>query len=276
MDYLCAIFLGSLWLELSGNIHFSCQMNNSDMILRNFFILCFSLLLFENSLSQGFILSKPRLDYDGEQLRISYDLISVKKTDLFFVWVESEKVNGEYIRMKSLMGDVGESIPSGKNKQIYWTPDKDTVYLNEEVFIEVKAEKYLKSYNKASMMLMSTVFPGLGQAKVRSRPCWLTGVVAYGALAGGIIANRSFTDTYNSYRIEEDPAKRSELLSLAQKQGNISDALLISGAGLWAANIVWMALIPNKYKPLKYAPLSFTQGGHDNKIAMLTLKFNFQ
>jgi len=246
------------------------------MILRILILLCFTLLPFKNSFSQGFMLSKPRLDYDGEQLRISYDIISDKKTDLFFVWVESEKVNGDYIRMKTLMGDVGENIPAGKNRQIFWTPEKDAVYLNEDVFVEIKAEKYLKSYNKASMMFLSAAFPGLGQAKVRSRPCWLTGVVAYGALAGGIIANGSFTDTYNSYRIEEDPVRRSELLSLAQKQGNISDALLISGAGLWAANIFWMALIPNKFKPLKFAPVSISMGGYDNRTTMLRLKFDFQ
>ena len=77
-----------------------------------------------------------------------------------------EKKNGELIKMKGISGDAGDKIKAGKNKQITWVPEKDSVFLNEVVYVEVKAEKYVKSFNKGSMMLLSTAFPGLGQTKI--------------------------------------------------------------------------------------------------------------
>jgi hypothetical protein len=226
--------------------------------------------------SQGFQITQLKLEFDGTQLMISYDVINKNQADQFYVWVEMEKKNGETIQLKALLGDVG-NIKAGKNKKITWVPEKDSVILNEEVSVEVKAEKYIKSFNKGSAMLLSTVMPGLGQTKIsKGKPWWLTGVVAYGALAGGFIAHKSYLKTYDSYRIEEDPLKRKDLFNQTQKQMNISSALIISGAALWAANILWVAVTPNKYKPLQHVKLSLDQSiGPDKGATLLTLRLNF-
>lgn len=230
------------------------------------------------SYSQGYMITPPKLEFDGKQLLISYDVINKNEGDQFYVWIEMEKKNGEPIQIKALTGDVGDNIKGGKNKQITWIPEKDFIFLNEEVFVEVKAEKYIKSFNKGSMMLFSTAMPGLGQTKIsRGKPWWLTGVAAYGALAGGFIVHTNYVKTYDSYRTEEDPSKRSDLLTKAQNQTNTSGALIISGAALWAANICWVALTPNKYKPLQHLKLSVDQSTGPYKGAtLLTLRLNFK
>jgi hypothetical protein len=241
-----------------------------------FLILPFLLLTFK-SYTQGFLITPPKLEFDGKQLLIFYDFINKNQADQFYVWVEMEKKNGESIPVKALSGDVGDNIKGGNNKKITWVPEKDNIFLNEEVSVEVKAEKYVKSFNKGSMMLLSTAFPGLGQTKIsKGKPWWLTGVAAYGTLAGGFIIHASYVKTYDSYRTEEDPSKRSDLLARAQNQMNTSGALIVSGAALWVANIFWVALTPNRYKPLQHVKLSLDQStGPDKGTALLTLRLNF-
>lgn len=240
--------------------------------------LILSFLFFSiQSYSQGFQITPPKLDFDGRQLTISYDFVDSRKADQFYVWVEMEKKNGELIKSKTVTGDVGDKIKAGNNKKIAWVPENDSIFLNEMVSVEVKAEKYIKSFNKGSMMLLSTAIPGLGQAKIsKGRPWWLTGVATYGILAGGIIEYSKYLKTYDTYRTEEDPLKRSDLFNKTQKQMNISKVLIVSGVTLWAANIFWVALTPNKYKPLQHVKLSVDHSAVPLKgTTLLTLRLNF-
>lgn len=249
-----------------------------QIMYRQKLFLILSILLSPSlTFSQGFQITQPKLEFDGKQLVISYDVINKNEGDQFYVWVEIEKKNGEKVRMKALTGDVGDKIKVGMNKKISWIPEKDSVYLNEEVSVEVKAEKYIKSFNRASSLLMSTIMPGLGQTRIsKGKPFWLTGVAAYGVLAGGLIVHQEYIKTYDSYRIEEDPSKRAALHTKAQNQSNLSTALIASGAALWVANLVWVAIIPNKYQPLKHVKLSMEQlPGTDKKTALLSMRLNF-
>lgn len=235
------------------------------------------LLVSVESASQGFVITSPRLEFDGNQLMIAYDIVDKNQADQFYVWVEMEKKNGESVKAKALSGDVGDKIKAGTNKKIAWIPAKDSVFLNEEVLVEIKAEKYNKSFNKGTMMLMSAAVPGLGQTKIsKGKPWWVTGIAAYGALAGGLIVHQKYLNTYDIYRVEEDPLTRKELFDKTQRQMNLSGALFVSGAALWAANIIWVAITPNRYQPLKSVKLSLdnTTGPYKG-TTLLTLRFNF-
>jgi len=235
------------------------------------------LLLSSKSFTQDFQITPPKLQFDGNQLQISYDVVDKSQSDQFYIWVEIAKKNGEPIKVKSASGDIGEKIRSGNNKKILWNPGKDSVFLDEEVNVEVKAEKYEKDFNKGSMMLLSTAVPGLGQTKIsKGKPWWLTSLVAYGAVAGGLVTHQSYLKTYDSYRTEADPVKRSDLYSKTQKQMNLSSALIISGVGLWAANIVWVAVTPDKLRPPQHLKLSLDRTYSPVKGAtLLTLKLDF-
>jgi hypothetical protein len=226
---------------------------------------------------ESFQITPPKLDFDGRQLSISYDFVNSRQSDKFYVWVEMEKKNGEQIKPKSISGDIGGKIKAGEKKLITWVPGNDSVFLNEMVSVEVKAEKYVKSFHKGSMMLLSTVIPGLGQTKISNgKPFWLTAVAAYGALGGGFIVHNNYSTTYKSYLGEEDPSKRANLLTKAQNQLNTSNVLIISGAALWVANIFWVAVTPDRYKPLQHMQLSLDQStGPFKGPGLLSLRFKF-
>lgn len=220
-----------------------------------FFILLFFVSLISKSWSQVSI-TTPKLIFEDNQLVISYDLISKTQSDKFYTWVEMEKKNGERIEPKALSGDIGD-IKAGKGKKIIWIPGKDSVFIDEEVSVEVKAEKYVELFNKGHLLILSTAIPGLGQTKIsKGKPYWLTGLATYGALAGGIIYHSSYIKNYDRYRVEEDVTKRADLYNQAQTQMNTSRVLLISSAALWTANIIWISMMPNMYKPLQH--LSFS------------------
>jgi hypothetical protein len=241
------------------------------------FLSLFFLFLAGKSSAQDFLITPAKLEFDGNKLLISYDIITKNQSDQFYIWVEIEKKNGEPIPAKALSGDIGEKIKAGLSKTIIWVPEEDSIFLNEEVFVEIYAEKYVKSFNKGSMLLMSTAFPGLGQTKIsKGKPWWLIGIAAYGTLATGLIVHKNYLKTYDSYHIEENPSIRADLFAQAQRQSNISSALIISGATIWVVNILWVGLTPNKYKPLQHLKISLNQStGTFKRTPLLTLKLNF-
>ena len=226
--------------------------------------------------SQDFQIPPPRLEFDGKKLLVSYDVISSKQSDQFYVWLEIQKKSGELLAMNSLSGDIGDT-KAGRNKLITWVPENDSVFLNEMVDVELKAEKYVRSYNKGSMTMLSILMPGLGQTKISNgKPYWLTGIAAYGTLAGGLITRGNYSKTYDEYLIEEDPAKRSELFDQTQKQMNMSSALFVTSAAIWTANLFWVAMTPNRYQPLKHAKITLAPSADPARgINMLTMQVNF-
>jgi hypothetical protein len=241
------------------------------------FLLIFLMFLAFRLNSQTSQIGTPNLTFDGSKLTISYDMINENQSDQFYVWVVIQKKDGQLLKMNSLSGDIGDIKP-GKNKVITWVPAKDSVYLNEEVSVEVKAEKYVKEFNKGSMVLLSVVLPGLGQTKMsKGKPYWLMGVASYGALAGGLVTYSGYKKNYDSYLLEEnDPQKRADYLSQAEKQANLSSALFVTAAAIWTANLIWVAMTPNKYQPLKYRPLTLEPSADPkNGAALLTLRYKF-
>jgi hypothetical protein len=176
--------------------------------------------------------------------------------DKFRIIIEIKKSNGESIVPKSITGDLGDNIKPGNNKIIIWDLGKDGFYLNEEITFEIFGEKQSQNFSRSSIVLMSVVLPGLGQTKMTSKPYWLGGVAAYGALAGGYIFYKSSLDTYELYDSEiNDPLKREDLWNHVQKKYNISNILFISAATIWISNIIWASIAPISNQPGKYARL---------------------
>jgi len=218
----------------------------------------------------------PKLDFDGKELKISYDILNADQSDQFYVWVLIQNKKGETLKLNSLTGDIGDT-KAGREKIISWIPANDSVFLNEEVSVELLAEKYVKSFNKGSALLMSTIMPGLGQTKISNgKPFWLIGVASYGILAGGIILHTNSISSYDDYLVEQDPAKRDDLFAKSQQQLNISNVMFVSSAAAWVLNLVWIAATPNRYKPLKHVKVRIDQPGgplYGTKLVSLQLTF---
>lgn len=231
-----------------------------------------------NLSSQNFLITQPKLEFDGYKLTITYDLVAKSKSDVYYVWVELRNQDGDPIRAYSIRGDIGDSVSAGNNKLITWAPEADGIFLNEEVTVELKGERFEKEFSKGKMVALSTVVPGLGQTKIREgKPWWLTSIPAYGALAGGIIYQNKYTNTYDRYlKTTDDPIERADLLEQSQKENNIAGTLLISAGVIWAANMIWMAATPNRYKPMQHARISLNSMPHEKcSFTLLTLKVDF-
>jgi hypothetical protein len=235
------------------------------------------LLLAGKSFSQDFFLSTPLLEFDGNRLLVTYDLISTNMNDEFFVWVEIVNARNEPIAAKTLSGQLGSHVAAGKARQIAWVPSEDAVFIDEEIFVEVKAEKYTKQFNKGGALAASTILPGLGQTKISGgKPWWITGLASYGALAGGFITHNKYLSYYDQYKTEADIVSRNNYLILATNMSKISNGLFISAAVLWTANLVWVAVAPNSYQPLKHVPSNLQTGLTTvNGTTVFALKINF-
>jgi hypothetical protein len=230
-----------------------------------------------NAYSQDFVISDPRLEFDGYQLTISYDLIHKNPSDIFYLWVDMKNQAGQPIRAKAFTGDIGDSIKPGNNKMITWIPEDDAIFLDEDVTVELTGERYEREFNKGSMVLLSTAVPGLGQTKIsKGKPYWIAGAVAYGAVAGGILMHSSYSKTYDQYLAESDAVERTNLYDKSQSQLTLSTALLISAAAIWVGNIVWVSATPNHYKPLQRARVGLTPArSAKGRVTMLSLKIDF-
>jgi hypothetical protein len=142
--------------------------------------------------------------------------------------------------------------------------------------VEVKGEKFERSYNKGTMVVLSTVVPGLGQTKIREKPWWLLSIPVYGTVAGGVIYNMKYNDTYDAYLKSTDAVERSDLLSQSQQQKNISGVLFIGSAIIWVANLVWIAATPNNYKPLQHGKVSINSVPFKNdRLTCVSYKVDF-
>ncbi len=235
------------------------------------------LILFSNAYSQDFVITDPKLEFDGYQLSISYDLVHRNTSDIFYIWVDMKNQAGIPIRARALAGDVGDSISPGSGKKIVWIPEEDAIFLDEDVSVELTGERYERSFNKGSMVMLSTAVPGLGQTKIsKGKPWWLAGAAAYGAVAGGVLMHSSYKKTYDLYNAESDAVERANLYDKSQNQLTLSTVLLISAATVWVANLVWVSATPNNYKPLQHARVALTPArGAKGRITLLSLQIDF-
>lgn len=227
--------------------------------------------------SQSARIEPPKLEFDGNKLVIAYDILDGTQADLYYVWVEIEDKNGENLKAKSISGDLGDIKP-GKGKIVSWIPADDSVFLDEEVTVEVNAEKYVREFKKGTAMMKSVLFPGLGQSMMKKgKPYWVMGVAFYGALAGGFVTYSSYKSNYDKYLAEEtDPQTRADLLSKAEKNATMSSALLVTAAVIWTSNLIWAGTTPNRYQPLKYKPLTVQPTADPlNGAALITLRYKF-
>ena len=121
------------------------------------------------------------------------------------------------------------------------------------------------------------VLPGWGQTNISNgKPWWVAGIAVYGTLAGGYVYHKKYLNSYDSYKTQEDPLKRADLLDQTQKYLNISTVMLYSAVSAWAINVLWVALTPNNYQPLQHVKLSLNSSPDlYNRGVLLSLRFDF-
>ena len=83
--------------------------------------------------------SEPELSLKNGKVLIQFDLLNTTRSEKFTIRVDITVSGGESINARSLDGDVGEGVPGGAKKKITWDIGADSVFLDEDIFVEVYA-----------------------------------------------------------------------------------------------------------------------------------------
>jgi len=94
--------ISSYFFKFGRETGFLWHYNASPGMKQRLFLLYFLFFLAGKSSSQGYMITAPRLEFDGSQLLIYYDIITKHSRDQFFVWVEIVSASGEKIPAMTL------------------------------------------------------------------------------------------------------------------------------------------------------------------------------
>jgi hypothetical protein len=94
-------------------------------------------------------------------------------------------------------------------------------------------------------------------------------------IAGGFVMRKQAEADYNKYLdISQDASARSKMYDQAQKKMDMAGTFIISGAAIWAANMIWISSVPNRYKVLKHLSVK-TESLDKSPYTMVSYKINF-
>lgn len=220
------------------------------MFTRNSIGLLILILFFLKCVGQDKIrIEKPTLNYLDQKLYITYDLDNRKYE--YNITVEIINSSGNKINARSLSGEIGSNIKAGNNKSIVWNMTQDDIYIDDDISVKVIANLTPKAHNKGKLILQSTVCPGWGQTKYSNgKPYWVIGVAGVACLAGSYWYNQKAVNSYDSYKVAVTTLDNGQYYDKAIQYDNTSKILGYSAIGIWAVNIIWMALTPNESKSL--------------------------
>ena len=223
-------------------------------------------------------IEKPTLNYFDQKLYITYDLDN--KNYEYNIIVEIMNSSGSKMSASALSGDLGPDVKAGENKTIIWNLNQDHIFLDEEISVRIVANISQKKYNKGVLLMQSAVWPGWGQTKLTNgKPYWLMGFTAVGCLAGSYLYNQQSVKSYDKYVSSISASKGETYYNEALQYDNTSKILAYSAIGIWAINLVWVAVMPNRLKvnsslqkySLQLAPVNL---GDKNTSVALGIRLN--
>jgi len=226
----------------------------SALIMRiiAFFCLIFQLPLFGKAQSYA-VIRNVDFTVRNDSLVVTYELNKAKNQERFNVSLKLSTASGKTITPYTLTGDVGGNISGGKTKQIIWDINKDNLFINEKISVEVIAEidpVNTTPYPRGTAVVLSAIVPGLGISKMNNGgPYWVMAIAVYGCAAGSYLYYQSAESNYDKYLAMMDESQRNSLYSKVQTQNNISDVLMYSAGAIWLGNMIWTIACPNKTKP---------------------------
>ncbi len=156
-------------------------------------IISLEAIFISNIFAQAPVIRNLNVYYKDQKAIINYDLKDFKANknhtiELFFV---DEKFNVRIPR--KIYGDIGDSIPAGKNKQIQWALFEDNVNFSSKLQPVILADGLNKGGSNS--IFLSILVPGLGDYFVENprnmvfKP-YLRTITALGSIALGVIADQ--------------------------------------------------------------------------------------
>ncbi len=240
-----------------------------NLMFKIHFILVFILSVLSSFGQNSIEIKAPTLTYENEKLYVSFDLSN--KAYSYEINIEIINSSGVRINANAFSGDIGPNIQSGNNKSVIWNLKQDGIFLDETISVKVIAKLSPRVLNRGKLIVQSTIWPGWGQSKVKNgKPYWIIGVAGTACIAGSYIYNQKSNDSYDKYILEIDANRSKEYYDQAVQQDNTSKVLAYSAAGIWAANIIWVAFMPNKIetKKLSLHLLPMNLGTHHTSVSL--------
>ena len=180
------------------------------------------------------------LQYAGNKVIISYDIVNYDKNDRFVIWVDIYLANDSLCKdAQTFEGDIGTKVKGGKDKLITWDLKADNVFIDENIKIEVMA-KYMESdIGVGTAVLYSVIYPGLGNYKLSRKKSYLVvGAVAYTFLGASIIFNSNYRKNFDEYLSSTDINESDDLYRKSKNQKLASKIFGFTALGIWVTDII--------------------------------------
>lgn len=197
-------------------------------------------------------IDKPNLIVNNGQLFITYDL---NNSDYdYTIDIEIINSSGVKINASALSGDLGPSVKAGDDKTIIWNLTQDNIFLDEDISVRIVGNVTAKKYNKGILLMQSTVWPGWGQTKLtKGKPYWIVGFAGLACIAGSYVYNQKSLESYDKYVASISFQDSEKYYDESMSQDQTSKILAYSAIGIWAINLVWVAVMPNRVKMNSYS-----------------------
>ena len=231
------------------------------------------------------VVTKPELTLRNDSLIIRYQFKDCQN-QRFRVWLDVRTVNGEKLNPKTLSGDIGNNVPCGPDKVIYWNMAADSMYMDEVLYVKVLAETSVevitaKKSGNGKYFFVSLLFPGAGLnlEKGDNKPYWLMGIAGYAGVATTLYFDQMARTNHNKYDQETDPVKRKDYYNSYENYKKYRMISAISTGTVWLTNLIWTMAAKNGEPP------KVSLGSHDLQFGTtvvpntftpgLTLKYSF-
>lgn len=219
----------------------------------------------------------------NDKLVITYDLTNANSKEKFNISVKIHTVTGKEIDAQAFSGDVNSDVSGGYKKKIIWDIEKDIAYIEDEIIVRVLAElqnpKIIKPTSKGTALLLSTLYPGWGSAKITQKKAHvLKGLLAYGCVAGAVLYDYKAYDNYEKYKNSFDIEESDKFFEDAEKQHKLSEAFLYGAIAVWSLEYLNILLAKNRTRTTAGLNNNISIDYTYNKIAntpMISLKINF-
>ena len=225
----------------------------------------------------------------NDNLVVSYDIVKYKPAEKFKVRLNVYTALENKIEARSLSGDINDNVSGGERKKIVWDMRKDSIFLDNDIYVEVIASpqpevktkgietpavpgkpvepavvpvppvttkaKTGKSVKMGKALLFSTIYPGWGDHYVKpNNAFWIIGAGAYGLAAWSVVSNRSASSSYSDYLVSTQTDSRNDLYSDAVKKKRVSTFAISAAAAIWIADLAWV-LVKSKKNSKEHAAI---------------------
>ncbi len=222
-----------------------------------------------------------KLSEEAGKIYINYDISQSMPEESFDVKVIATHTNGTPITATTLSGDIGENIQGGENKQIVWSYEQDSIYLDETINIQLSANKIINTnyYSTPKLLIASTILPGKGVYMLDKTQNYLNWTYAGYGLIGTFALFRGISSIYyNKYTKAQILDDRNKFYTICKINSTIAGAAAISAIVVWGWNYARIFITKNsimkKQNSLSNWQLYPSYNTFTNSN-MLTLSFKF-